>query len=484
MQVITSGTSLTSRALGWIRPLLLLVLFGTAGCDCGSEPGEGTLSLTFITPAPESVLTVDDDLDSRTEGLQIDIELQLSEFDGAGSITLQLGTDDTTLELLSVTGSGTYTFESYTLLDGENELTAVLLNSEGVIQTAATTAYTVDLDVVAEPALSFAQPAQDGLVLSGIDDADNDLSNGLQYDVIIDAENVPPGNTVELNVSGGVLLSSAVNADLQAVFSSVTLPETGPDDTLTLTASTTVGGEDYEASRTVSVVTGACVISIDPEPDADACEYTADSEDEEAGIAGFQTTLTVTTDCSEVTISVGGETYDGETVDGSVGIQVTLDGGINPVTVTATDGADRSGSADFRYFVDTTAPVVTLLEPDPTGSLLITPTQDRDAEAEGIQIDVRGFVGGVEAGTTVTLAIDSEESSTTETGAAGDFRFEDVSFTESGEYDLAISAADACGNEDPEELTLQVIVELAGLVIFSPEDDAVLLGEDDLDPNT
>ncbi len=252
-----------------------------------------------------------------------------------------------------------------------------------------------------------------------------------------------------------------------------------------MTGSVEVDGQTYEALISISVATGSCIVSVTPEPESRACEYTLDDADLDPDAPGFQAELLVTTNCPDVTVTVNDEAPVSATaVDGEVTLEVTLDEGDNFVTVDVTDANDNVGTTgELEYTVDTFAPVVSITDPDPDGDLSVGPDDDRDGDLDnGVQIDVVGTVAGVEAGTTVNVAVDGTDAGSDTTDAAGAFRVEDVTFDASGTFVVTATADDGCGNEGSAgDLTLEVSAEQIALAINAPADGSTLLAEDDLD---
>lgn len=476
-----------SRLMNSFLALCAILVFGAlnTGCSgCDNPPAEG-ISVSFLSPAADAELTDAHDEDQITDGVQIQIQLSISGFTGSGSISVQLGSDAQTLVTVSVSGSGTYVVDNFTLQEGENLLVAALVDSSGSLKGQANRTVTLTTGVVVdEPTISFTDPASDGLVLTASDDLDLNPSNGFQYNVAVATENVPVGTQVSLEIENGSSAVGSAGADGTVVFPSVTLPETGANDSINLTAEVSVGDQDASAVRIVSIDTGACTVSVTPADQTDACEFVAASNDADPGASGFQAEIVVATDCSDATLVLNGEDIAGDVVSGTATFVVTLDQGRNIVRAEVSDDSGRSGvSDDLIYQVDTEAPSVTITEPDPDGSLVITTIQDRDDDPEnGVQIDVAGTIEEVEEGTEVALSFGDEIYGTTETDGDGDYRFENVSFTESDSYTLAVLVIDECGNEAASpDLELDVIVEDAGLIIVSPEDQDILLADGDMD---
>lgn len=471
------------KSPGAVLGLATLLVLALAGCDgCSDDPTPKTL-VGFLAPVDGDALTEADDVNAQIPGVQLDVQLSVTGFSASGSISLQIGEDSQTLSTVSVDGDGTYVVESFTIDEGANALAATLLDSSGGLVATAGISITLDIDDVEEPTLSFFEPSADGFVLTASDDVDSDLSNGLQYDIVISSENVPVGTQVSLAVPGAAGSAATTLENGRASMPAVTLPETGPDTTIELTATATVAGQLISATRTVSVDTGACSVSISPADVSNSCEFTAETADA-SGEPGFQADITVTTDCSDVTLVVNGDETDGTAVAGQATFEVTLDQGRNVVRALASDSSGRSGvSADLDYTVDTEVPVLTIDEPDLDGPLLFTAAQDRDGDpSNGFQMDVAGSVSGVDEGTTVTVLVDGSDAGTAQTDGSGAFRLEDLTFDTSDDYTLQVTVEDDCENgTSTDEVDIEVIVEELALAITSPANETTLLADDDLD---
>lgn len=468
--------------------LLVLTAFGLMGSlgacgGCEEEIPPTTPLITFVAPDDNTTLTDADDADTGRDGLQFTVQVRVSSFDGrAGHLAIQVDEDNSTVTSVPVLVNGVYDFEDYDISTGPHTLTATLTEGESSAA-IATISITVETGVV-EPSLTIISPATDGTVFTGEDDLDEDPLNGFQTTVHVRAENMEAGGLVTLTVDSRDAGSALLDSEGLASFDSVTLPETGEDGETFIAASTDFEGTTYYATRTVSVNTGACIITVDPLPAGTECDFTTTSTDMGPGQAGFQTDLVVTTDCSEVTLTVNEVAYSLSTTEETATFRVTFEDGLNDVDVDVTDaGGDRTGSlAGLEYYVDTETPLINVTSPL---SGQIRNSEDVDADTAGIQIYVEGTAAGVEVGSLIEAYIDDTLAGTDTIDSINeDFNIM-LTFTESGTYSVDVVANDACDNPGAfPSIVLEVDTDVPTLVIDSPAPDSVFPAHLDADPDT
>ncbi|MBN1945188.1 MAG: VCBS repeat-containing protein [Bradymonadales bacterium] len=475
-----------------VPPLILcaalLVIPSMTGCGNDPEPPEPIrCELRFVYPTEGATLTALDDRDPGREGLQIPVQLSVAVCPLSGTISLETGSDAGSIRTLPAHGIATYTFADYTLPEGSVTLTARLHDSLGNLRASAEILFTVEPIEPPEYSLAFEEPGEDDLVLGPQEDADGNLANGLQFDIVVGSTNLPMGTRVDLWVSGRQVPPAGIDADGKALFAATTLPESRSAPLL-LVATADHAGQLLSANRRVRVDTGSCEVTIEPEPNLAGCDLTDPTGDLKPSVEGYQSQVTVYTECSDVTLTINEIAQSAPTSQGQVSFLATFQEGANLVSVSALDAnTERSGRLDgLVYHVDTEPPLVTVSYPD--GSQDITRLEDQDVEMEGIQVTVQGSctdssLALMADSLQVSALLDGIEAASDETDQDGRFLLGQISFLESKSYTLEIRCTDPCGTQGTSgPILLTVSIEPPQLVINSPEDGAVLTAEGDLLP--
>lgn len=466
-----------------------LAAFGLTGCPDDEETPANPL-IGFVVPTDGQTLTNAEDEDPDAPGLQLTVQVSVLRFDADGSITLAIDGDPA--GELDAEGASTYLFEGVTLEEGDRTLTTALLDSRGTEVASAEIEVRVTLESGGAPSLAFAIPGSDGVTFTVDDDVDSDPSNGIQINVQVVGTDVPFGTDVTLDVDGLSEEEATVNADDEANFPGVTLTDADADGVLLLTASALIDGVTVEAERTVNLELPVemCTVTLAPRPASGSCEFTADSTDEDPAEDGFQTTFTVDSSCDRAVLTVNGDDLEPVSLtDGAAEVVVTLEEGDNQISVSVSSTIDESilpaGIEGLVYTVDTSAPVVTLTTPDPTGDLTISTADDLDDETEGVQTRVAGTVANAAGGAEVVVFVDDDEVAAGTTDGEGAFFFEDVTFAATGTYALRVEATDDCANGGAsDELTITVVAETMTLTITDPAEGSALIASDDADGAT
>ncbi len=319
---------------------------------------------------------------------------------------------------------------------------------------------------------------------------------GVQANVVVETTNVSTGRLVTLTVDGTGAgqqpIASVDGVSGSATFASVTFPASGAGYTVRVSVTNTQG-ESAQADKQVVVLTGACEVGLSP-LNTDGC-LGADADPETPGLQLAFTVSTATPEgCSnaEIVVTFGGqELTAAAALDGgeaALVFDLADAAGVSegPAHVRATVKSDYDSALDgvleADYTVDDVPPTLSFADLG-AAKLSLVLADDQDPALDGIQYDVAGTIEGVDDGAEVTLSLDGVLAGTA-TVSAGAFAFSDVTFTQSGPVALAVSAADACGNEGSAEATVDVYAADPGLSIVSPNGGATLLAKDDQDPLT
>ena len=319
----------------------------------------------------------------------------------------------------------------------------------------------------------------------------------LQVDVVAQASGLSTGRPVELIVNGNKMSEIPAVADENGLatinFTAVTMPPSGNEGYTVTVQSTTTSGEAVSASKTVLVHTDECPVFVSPTTQ-EGCLIT-DADEATAGLqvavqvmhSGGQCNrgrLTYTVDDAEP-VTLEDVLFDDDGF-ANFTIPVTTEDGPFEGSLTLTAEAIHPSSptlngtlADLVYQVDTSVPVVTLTQPDPSVFDTINLTMDKSAEAIGIQYDVIGQVTGLSEQdfNSLSLTIDGVPAGST-TPQSGVFAFQDVTFTQNGDVIISVSGTDSCANAGVASVDMKVFSGLSELSIDSPTTGATLFSKD------
>jgi len=323
-----------------------------------------------------------------------------------------------------------------------------------------------------------------GTALSLADDLDNDLSNGIQFTVVLDIEVAGEG-TLQLNVADGMPETKP------AVTGEVSFDATLPADrngTYAVTATLSPNdGDVVTATVNVTVQAVTCTVEIEPQPTGAGCDLGA-SADEDQDTPGLQTTLTARSNCPEVTFKVNNlPPVTQNTADGTTSLRVTLIDGENNITVSATDGVSEPAViGPYPLVARLTGPRIEAngLNENRTNGYWLA-----DGEIEGgiVYWTIRGRAIGVAPGQNVQVALEPALDNTpteVRVDENGDFRLELA--VARGEYyagNLNLSGLDTCGESGSSPtyvISLDAVIPT--LRITEPNDGALLVYDMDVDP--
>ncbi len=480
--------------LRWGAPFAAALLLSApfAGCDDGGGGGSAPdLSINFVSPLEGATLDCGDDLDRDTDdALDFTVEalvaLKGSDPEGLRARLTAEGHDGFVVTA-TVPASGRVLFGSAPLpLDDELVLKLALLDGDDEVATAQRTIHTgIDpasdecRTVPVPPTLSFERPT-DGTVFGAADDADGNLGNGLQVEVVIGVAGEAPGR-IALEIDGAATAEADI-ANGKATFAEVTLPVGAEPREVRLAA--TAPGTAARTEIGVRVEIDACTLTLSPQPGGDGCDVLA-AADLDPNTPGVQAELTAETNCARVTFEVNGDRTEPVEVEGGIArAEVTLVEGENTVGATATGDGGLSAEVEPYMLVVDAAPPVLGLELSAIGANLIGHEGNERLPDGGFRATLRGTAEGLPAGATVRVAFDPPLPGAVDdevtVGADGRFAIAAEITDFACGRTLTVSAVDDCGNEgrspaytvcfDPVEPRL-TIVEPADGAAFQPLQD-------------
>ncbi|MGC9043787.1 MAG: FG-GAP-like repeat-containing protein, partial [Myxococcota bacterium] len=318
------------------------------------------------------------------------------------------------------------------------------------------------------PALTFEAPIE-GATLTGADDKDSDIQNGLQYDVKVKAENLSAGTIGKLYIKQGGNMGSPINSlpatdigggFVEMVFENVELPE--GDITLRAEAQNLVGKIGF-AEVNITVNTGRYVITITDPKDGG---YLNAGNDKDLNLDGVQYDVKATTNAPDGTpcvLSVKQSAiavYNASVTNGEITFaDVTFGEGSSQIWVSCDDGSKNGTSSKFTIYADTGIPSVSFVEPL-DGRIFNLSDEDKfPGVGFGIDITVQGGSGSesLEDDSVVTLTVIRALSTDTYTGKVRNntyifkgIKVTDVAGSDWTETTLRVKGVDRAGNESAE----------------------------------
>ena len=467
--------SMSQKVVLRLFAVVLLVMassFALTGCSDSSDPvadgdtdtediddTESDASLSFPDGLDNSTYSIADDIDTNTEGVQVEVVVLNQGTFAVGTLELYQNNEKASEQELNVSGQNTFTV---TLADGVNRMYA----KAGEVESGR-----ISL-ILTACAISFVAPV-DGASLTDADDLDAN-TDYLQYTIVVQTSNIENGSILTLRV-GPQPARTATVLDDEVTFENITIAN-GQDIALIASGENSFGGT-CEAQIAIDVavqVDELCSVSMVPATDT---TFNAEA-DEDADTNGLQKTFTVSTTCNE-----GSEAIF--TVNGTDQTAITVSGGSGDLTLTLPEDKDNSGpsfvtvrvqeqsgdgilkhgslATPQRYFIDSVVPVITV---NLTDGQRLTLLDDKDGDlTNGIQTDISGNVTEPDANQEAVLEIleTSQTFSTPINAATGAFVFTDVSFTENQTYQLNFASTDTAGNKGTLSFTVQAVTELPSL---------------------
>jgi hypothetical protein len=432
-----------------------------AGCANDDGVRETTL-LTFVQPLPGQILTGLNTKDVADDWLRFDVQLNVTSNQEDAVLTLSVEGIDGSFKTYTIEGNESgdlVSFDRFFLPDGEVTLVAsVTEGGEEVTREEVTFVVNASDEPELRPEVEIVSP-QDGAVFGASDD-DDPGQPGFQTTVSATTVDVSDGTEFTLSLNDS-LAGTAVVVDGAVEFTDVTLAEGTTTIAVFSPFSETLTVSD---SISVTVDSGACEVALEPAP-TDTCAFNAASPDEDPAAAGFQTTLTVNTDCAEVELQVDGEPIATATAESGVATfaGVTLNDGETEIQAIARSGDREGASPALTYVSDFTVPVIAA--DASLADSAITTLDDLDDGTEGIQWSAFGPVSE-EAAVTVSIG---ETDGIAATVAESIWTSEPFTFVTDGSFDVVATAVDACGNTGVSEtVTVLVVAEADDISIVTP----------------
>ncbi|MBW2263473.1 MAG: hypothetical protein JRG91_16035, partial [Deltaproteobacteria bacterium] len=312
---------MTHRRLFAITLTALFLSGGLAGC---SGCDQTTKRIECIDPVSGQVITMADDINALTPGIQIGVTCTVRGFDIGDRLSLNVydeiagtGRDYN----LPYDGTGTVEFSPVTLqggpVDSPSRYTFIASGDDGDVESNAVT-----VDVVAEivtcPEFDFIDPI-DGEDWNQSDDSVGDLSDGFQHDVIITTD-AGDAESVSLYLNDALVGTGTVSGT-RIEFEDVTFPSGGGPMVLRI--------------QTTELCFAEATVNIDD--GSPACNITAPVPTDPSGWinATFDTSTS-----AGMQADVAVESEEGATIELFVDIALTE-------TPTLTGSADSSGDLTF-----------------------------------------------------------------------------------------------------------------------------------------
>jgi hypothetical protein len=516
--------------------LILWSIFVFVGCDCGGG-GENpqdvvdTISDTGVTPSPVidfldpkegRTLTASDDKNPNLPLIQYDVVIRLQNVEVGQKATLLNASDTTTSSsgksynaTVTKDDSGRYiaTFKSVTFVNGPNSLTASVKNLAGKEGSK-----TIVVSAISEVSCKFEKP-QNGAYLTTTDDMDQDISNGLQYNVQLSCIGVEVNQNAKLIINGIEVATAKVGVNT-LLFQNVTFAE-GTNE-LSVSVYNLSGVKATVNPIKVTVNTGRCLVRILSPLDGSKYLVKGQGEkvilDKDPNTPGMQATIVVETayEKSNTACGVGSRvdfkiTTPTKVINKSADVseesgtkrliasadvtfdeEALLNGEMVRIEATAYEtGEDaHTGTAiPVSALVDSVPPSGVISSP-PNG-MLFNANMDIDSSKPGFQLKVSGTSSGVSKYQNVMLRMDvainpdlppivMDMGSDTFT-PEGVFSFNSVTIPE-GIHTLRLFLVDDSGNEfESEDITITVDTGIPFAQFIWPANNSYLNKENDED---
>ena len=335
------------------------------------------------------------------------------------------------------------------------------------------------------PEVTWLNP-QDGFTWGRADDADGDMDDGFQHDVMIDIM-IDNGTAVDLYVNDDIVATTTVN-DHGATFNNVDFPSTG-----SITLEVRIDPECRSTiSGTLDLTPSSCSI-IEPS----VMEWLNLSHDIDPAPGMQVSVIAACDDAVEIELFVDGEPVstksvtDGEALWDSIALD-DAPPGERCLVARCIDAADNSGYSASRCFgVDSTAPSIRITKP----YVIDCNFGPWEVEVEVQDIDAPPAMGWIWAEMIGDdpCAFMPPAAYDFSTDAAGTFSVE-ISHEDKGEHLCAVIYEDS-GNQSPVDsrtLTVDAIAPWCRIVrpngvipdpIVEDSDDSLILCSDDEDPD-
>lgn len=378
---------------------------------CGG--GNKVPTLELVTPANNADVTLAEDVDTATDGLQFDVlvnSTRLTAEDGDVSIYIEPSIDRSTFDPSTLTPAGTGAIQEdgtatirVTLTDGDYDVIACAREFCAVRSEVHHISVTTGCATI-----SFTAPAAPtgGRTVLGPDDDEDGTACGETFQTTVsvstDAGN---GATVALMVNG-VAAGTTNVAGTVAVFPGVVLGNRGDTaNTLAVTVTRADGvtcGADFPGEVMVDCTGVSCTLT---QPDTSRAFLNA--SDDVSATDGFQADFEVQSDADALGQPIrlvldgdegGALSADPSAAGGGASASfgpIDLSEGVHRAQAICSDGAGNlTRSSVGEWTVDTTPCGVTIAEP--AADTLFVDADDVDASTDGIQINVTGTSTGAD----------------------------------------------------------------------------------------
>jgi len=455
-----------------------LALAMVSGCGGGSHAA----TLVIVSPANNSSITLADDVDAATDGLQIDVLVEstrLTAADGDITVYVEPSIDRSTFDPSTLTPAGTGTLADdgtatlrATLADGDYDMIACAREFCGVRSQVIRISVSTGCATITFTAPSA--PTGGRTVLGPEDDQDgNACGESFQTTVSVstDAGN---GATVSLMVNGISAGSTAV-AGTVATFPAIVLGNRGATpNTLSVTVTRADGvscSQDFPGEVMVDCMGVSCALT---QPDTARAFLNAD--DDASALSGFQTNFVVQSDADAVGQSIkvvldgdeGGALSSDATAGGGGATAsfgpIDLAEGLHRAQAICSDSAGNvTRSSVGQWTVDTTPCGVSVTEP--VANTLFIDADDVDASTDGIQVNMTGTSTGADC----SVARVGICSSTLADGSLSAGGFSGVvTLASSPMQELCAEVEDAAGNVAEARVSVRVRTDAPQLEIVTP----------------
>ena len=453
----------------------LAVVFALGACDCNGGD-TGARGLEIIAPPCGSTLSLADDEDPATEGLQLTVIARATRLDVGEDVSLYLDSsasdEDPPVATASIDDASMAMFV-VTVPPGTHSLQA-RAREGGVVSPACPVSVS---DSCA--GISFVSPERDPaasrVTLGGTDDTDGMACGDTFETEVVVTTTAPDGTTAQIFVNGTPRGTTTVDAMI-ARFRDVVLDNRG-DTPNTIEVEVDLGGtascrSAYPVPVHVDCAGVSCAIAI---PDTGSA-YLNQSDDTSAA-EGFQTDFEVATDMEALGQPVrlvidSDEDGAREALPMEMGGvravfgNVPLTEGLHRVQAECRDDAGnltRSGVAEWT--VDITPCDVTISAP--AADAVLSDALDEDGATEGIQTTVSGDASGVGC-EEVRVAPCSAIDSTTFGALAGGSFSELATLSTSPMQELCAQVRDEAGNVGEARVPIRVLTDAPQLQITDP----------------
>ena len=358
--------------------LALAASLWVTGCSLGGRVNDELKDLRFANPQDGALLTGTEDVNPLTDGIQVDVRVDVRGYDDGTTLTLTSGAVVSTSQV----SDGIAIFSDTTLPEGQSTLRVTSGDYNGG---ACSGESCREITVAALSSGCYVQTPQDGSTITEDSNVTGDTFDPFNVNVSVACVNPPIGGTVALSIDGIVVATQEITqAAIQ--FADVALNDglnTLRLDTIAADGATTITSVTSTVTVDRSGGDNFCDLSINvtsPDNIADGGIFTSAS-DENADTAGLQRAFTVTTSCtgdnlyvrlfagegadpnqySEIATNDAG-TVVGENTSFSLTDVTLVDGIWNVCADLRETGTERKGTACYTVaaasIVDATPPLI------------------------------------------------------------------------------------------------------------------------------